>query len=141
MLRPYSFVPRISILAIQQGAHADPDSPIAVETDEVGLVRRIRHEIRVSVQPYGEQLAEPMPYADLSSNATVVRLVGPGVRVPHVSDPRKDLGATRGRHVIDEPHMQRLMGGAVLRGVGDVHLDRQERERVRTNPSTESERI
>src|SRR5881409_3699142 len=143
LLRPSARVqPKMfETLPIQQRADADPDSPIPVVADQVGLVGGARHEIRVPVEPYGDHLPEPLPYTDLARYATVLGVVGPCVRIPYVPDPGEDLGATRGRHVVDEPHVERPVAGAVLRGVRDVHLDRQEGERVHAHAPTESERI
>src|SRR6266566_3689101 len=93
------------------------------------------------VEPYCEHLPEPLPDTNLPRDPIVLRLVRPSVGIAHEPDPGEDLGATRGWYVVDEPHVKRPVAGAVLRGVRDVHLDRQERERVYAHAPTESERI
>src|SRR5258708_9841187 len=145
MLRPY---PNATCgcssrrdLPIQQRTDAERDTPVAVVTDEVGLVGRARHEIRMAVETDGEDLAEPLPHTNLPPNAAVVRFVAAGVGILHVSDRREDLGAAGGRHVVDEPYVQRAVFRAVLRGAGDVHLNLEVADRIHADAPTESERV
>src|SRR6266487_2848416 len=145
MLRPYPNATcsrwSRSDLPVQQCADAERHAPVAVVTDEVGLVGRAWHEIRVTVEPDGEHLAEPLPQTNLPPNAAVVRLVAARVGILHVSDGREELGAACGRHVVDEPDVQRSVFRAVLRGAGDVDLEREVAERIHANTPTESERV
>src|SRR5947207_2806779 len=113
MLRPYPNATcrrsSRSDLSVQQGADAERQTPVAVVTDDVGLVGRAWHEIHMTVEPDGEHLAEPLPHTNLPPNAAVVRLVRARVGILHVSDRREELGAACGRHVVDEPDLQRAV--------------------------------
>src|SRR5437773_4838209 len=145
MLRPYPNATcrrsSRSDLSVQQGADAERPTPTAFVTDDVGLVGRAWHEIHMTVEPDGEPLAEPLPHTNLPPNAAVVRLVRARVGILHVSDRREELGAACGRHVVDEPDVQRAVFRAVLRGAGDVDLERDVAERIHANTPTESERV
>src|SRR5437899_11554705 len=105
MLRPYE--PSCRRSAVQQRTQTEPESPVAVVTDQVGLVRRGWHEVHAPIDPKRNGFVEPVAQADEASDAAVLRLVAARALVLHIAQSEKQLVAADRRHFVDGVHVER----------------------------------